>query len=870
MAYVLGLADDRATLQRCGGKGASLARLASEGLPVPDGFHVTTSAYSSFVADNQLADVITTALATVDPTQPATLETASAQIRERFARGTTPTGVINAIVEAYATLPGTDPAVAVRSSATAEDLPDASFAGQQETYLDISGVDALLAATRDCWASLWTARAIGYRARQGIGSERIALAVVVQVLVPADAAGVLFTAHPLTGRRDHVMISAAWGLGESIVSGTVTPDTVVVDRQRGRVVSRQIGDKALMTVRGDAGTHVEEVPDDLRRASVLDDEAARELTRLGTRIEALYGTPMDVEWARADGSFAILQARPITALPPVAAGQPNGWHLPSGAYVAMRNNIVELMPDPLSPLFATLGLQAVNASLQRIVATFFGRPGAMPEPLIIVVNGYAYYNGSLSAGQMIRVLLGSVGIARRMFSGAVARWTEHGRPRYLTTVEGWRSREWRQLPEPEIFSAARELTEAAIDAYGALVSGAIPAAWITEGAFTLVCTVVARSDVPASTYLMGFESIPIRSEKSLYDLAQWARRHEPLARHLRRTPTARLADELADERPPDGVGAEVWRGWQTRVHDHLEQYGGTIYNLDFAAPVPADDPTPLLETCKLYVRGGGVDPHARQRDTVERREAATRRTTKRLGWLRRALFRSSLARAQRFAPLREDGLAEVGLAYPLLRRMLLELGHRLVERGRIDQPGDVFWLEQDEIEAALHPQIGVRAAESKASVVQQRRAGWRAAARVTPPFSLMRLVGFEYAQRPKTASVDGERLTGVACSPGTATAPARVLRGPDDFGQMQPGDVLVARITTPAWTPLFAMASAIVTDVGGPLSHGSIVAREYGIPAVLGTGNATTQVHTGQLITVDGDAGVVVPAAATATSPMST
>lgn len=167
MEYVLALADDRATLPRCGGKGASLAQLASAGLPVPDGFHVTTSAYSSFVADNALAEVITTALATVDPTHPATLETASAQIRERFAQGTIPPGVDNAIAKAYATLPGTDPAVAVRSSATAEDLPEASFAGQQETYLDISGADALLTATRDCWASLWTARAIGYRARAG-------------------------------------------------------------------------------------------------------------------------------------------------------------------------------------------------------------------------------------------------------------------------------------------------------------------------------------------------------------------------------------------------------------------------------------------------------------------------------------------------------------------------------------------------------------------------------------------------------------------------------------------------------------------------------------------------------------------------------
>ncbi len=863
MEYILPLADSRVTLATCGGKGVSLARLAAAGLPVPDGFHVTTAAYEQFVADNALRDDIATALDAVDSSRVATLEEASRHIRDRFSAGTIPAALAGAIVEAYSTLPGADPAVVVRSSATAEDLPDASFAGQQETYLDISGVDALLKATKNCWASLWTARAIGYRGRQGIAPERIALAVVVQVLVPAQAAGVLFTAHPLTGQRDRVMISAAWGLGETVVGGEVTPDTIIVKKQGTRVVTRETGDKALMTVRRDGGTRVEAVPESRRRARVLDDEAAAELTRLGLQIEALYGTPMDIEWARSDGHLAILQARPITALPEPTTTRPDAWRLPAGAYVAMRNNIVELMPDPLSPLFATLGLQAVNISLQRILGAFFGRHDVAPTPLIIVVNDYAYYNGSLSARQMARVMLGSAGILRRMFSGAVARWTEMGRPRYVATVNSWRSRPWRQLSEPEILSAVRELTEAAVDAYGTLVSGVIPGAWITEGLCTLVCNLVARSDVPARTFLMGFDSIPLRADKSLYDLAQWVREREALAAHVRRTPGPQLAGQLADSQPPDGVTPSDWHGWQSRFRAHLQRYGSMIYSLDFANPVPADHPAPLLETCKHYLRGGGVDPHARQRTSAETREAATWRLSRRLGRVRRELFHRTLAPAQRFAPLREDGLADIGLAYPLLREMLLELGRRLDDRGLIDRPDDIFWLEQDEVEIALRQRRHDRALKPMHDVVRRRRAAWRAAGRLSPPFTVVRVLGFESrARRRRGGRRDGDRLKGVACSPGRVTGPARVLRGPEDFGQLQPGDVLVASITTPAWTPLFAMASAIVTDVGGPLSHGSIVAREYGIPAVLGTGAATRRIRTGQTITVDGNTGVVVPAAA--------
>jgi phosphohistidine swiveling domain-containing protein len=531
--------------------------------------------------------------------------------------------------------------------------------------------------------------------------------------------------------------------------------------------------------------------------------------------------------------------------------------------VAMRNNIVELMAEPLTPLFGTLGLSSINKSLGDLLTKFFGKPGIMPGDLIISVNEYAYYNGSIKPWPMVKIILGSVGILKRMFAGAVERWTEIGRPQYGATVEGWQTKQWRQLPATEILKAACELSEAAIDAYGALVSGVIPAAWMSEGLFTLVYKLIKRgNDATAPTYLMGFDSLPIRAEKSLYDLAEWARQFPALIAYLTETPSSHLASQLGERRPPPGIEAETWAGWQGRFQMYLQEFGHMIYNLDFANPVPADDPVPLLDTIKVFLQGQGANPHTRQQTAAERREQATQAMLNRLKGLRLRSFSSSLARAQRYAPLREDGLADVGLSYPLLRQMLLEIGRRFAESGMINDPDDVFWLNQDEVERAAARLERKEPLDDLSERVLQRKATWRAAKHLTPPVMLpqIKLLGIDISQmkagRAQRRAKDS--LKGVAASPGSVTAPARVLHGPEDFAQMKSGDVLVAPITTPAWTPLFARAAAIVTDVGGPLSHGSIVAREYGIPAVLGTGTATKRIRNGQLITVDGSAGKVI------------
>ncbi|MGD1992847.1 MAG: PEP/pyruvate-binding domain-containing protein [Anaerolineae bacterium] len=862
--YTLHLDDEHATLQTVGGKGAALAEMVRAGLPVPDGFHVTTAAYRAFVAQNELKPAILAALEAANPEQPASLETASRTIAELFARGEIPPEVAGAIANGYGRLAGTDPVVAVRSSATAEDLPDASFAGQQDTFLNIEGADRVLDAVRRCWASLWTARAIGYRARRGIGVEGLSLAAVVQRMVPAEAAGILFTANPVNGRRNEAVINAAWGLGEAVVGGEVTPDTYTVDKEMGEIIGRQVAEKSVMTVQVDGGTETAPVPEELRRAPVLDDGQVAELVQLGVQIEELYQDPRDIEWALADGVFIVLQARPITALPEPMAEPPEEWPLPNPEAQYMRGSIVDFMPDPLTPLFASMAVPAIRVGMKRMLGEMIGGSLTFIDQYLVTINDYAYMSVDFKARDLWWMLVKMVPALPRLMKGAARHWEEVAHPSYVEEVARWKDRRPAGMDASELLEGANALTHAMGYYITTLQLDTLGIAAGTETVFTRVYErlIQREGDPPAPTYLLGANSLPIQAEKALYDLAQWCRQQDALAAYLQRTPASQLADRWDGTDVPPDVDADVWQQWQERFRAYLDQYGYTIYDLDFSEPIPAHDPTPPVQTLQVFVRGEGRDPHARQQRLAEQREAATEAVRERTGGLRRKLYDMTLRWARTFTSLREDSIFEIGLAYPVLRSMLLELGRRFVEAGAVEAPDDIFWLERAEAEEGAMALDRGETLENLSERVERRKRRWRAERHVTPPGQLPkteRILGIKTdVFMPVSAEEQAETyLKGVGCSPGQVTATARVLHGPEDFDQMQHGDVLVADITTPAWTPLFAMASGIVTNIGGPLSHGSIVAREYSIPAVLGTGVATKRIESGQRVTVDGDAGTV-------------
>jgi rifampicin phosphotransferase len=860
--FILPLSDLQANLETVGGKGASLAKMARAGFNVPDGFHVTTEAYRDFVAANGLQAHILKALEATDIAVPATLEEAAQTIDLMFGKSTMPDEILQAVRTAYTSLGAGRPCpVAVRSSATAEDLPEASFAGQQETYLNINSTEAVLDSVQRCWASLWTARAIAYRMRQGIPHENVALAVVVQLLVPAEAAGILFTANPLNGNRNETVINAAWGLGEAIVGGLVTPDLIVVDRLTNRVLQRETAEKLVMTVRSEPGAEEQAVPEKLKKKAVLNDHQAIELRRIGVQVEGLYGTPMDIEWALLDDRFVLLQARPITTM----SEAPLEWKLPRAKGIYMRSSVVDLMPDPLSPLFASLGVQTLAAQMYPLGRYLVHSEPVLPSDYYTTINGYAYMGSSFSLRGWLWILFGLLPATLRLMNGsAVSFWRDEVLPRYKALVAQKKKLELENLNIEELWQLAREIMDEIGYYTDTLLFATMGASAGSEGLLTkLYAKMVQRpGEVPGNVLLMGWDSLPIRSEKSLFDLAGFCRDKPSLCAYILDTPAPDLVKQYTKGEDPAGIEVAEWDEFCQRFEIHLRDFGQMIFELDFAKPLPLDHPEPMIEAIKMYLRGEGADPYQRQKASEQRRIQTAETALGRLKGIRRWIFVKALNWGQSLAAVREDALAEIGLGYPLLRQALHAMGEQLKESNVVNEADDIYWLEKDEIEGVLVALAAGSALESLSAKIEQRKAFWTKAKAATPPPMLpprKRFLGIKTSLwLPEVeGSQLGNSLKGVPASPGRVTATACVLRGMDDFANMRPGAVLVASTTTPAWTPLFSMAAAVVTDIGGPLSHGSIVAREYGIPAVMGTGAATRRIRDGQKITVDGNVGIV-------------
>jgi rifampicin phosphotransferase len=858
--YILPLSDPQANLETVGGKGMSLAKLVNAGIPVPDGFHITTSAYQQFVAANNLQAGIQQAIKDIDVTRPDTLETASKQIRQLFAQAQIPNELAAIILQAYEGLPGGLPPVAVRSSATAEDLPDASFAGQQDTYLNITGPQQVLEAVQKCWASLWTARAIGYRARQGIQTEGVALAVVVQLLVNAEAAGILFTANPISGKRDEMLINTSWGLGEAVVGGAVTPDSLSVDKNSGKVTQRETAKKLVMTVRTANGTEEQKVPASMQEKPVLSDAQAAALVRLSKDIEDLYEMPMDIEWAISDEEFAILQARPITAI----ADAPLDWPVPNPKGFYIRASVVDLMPKPLSPLFISLWIPEQIKQMQPLGKKLLGAEPVLPADYITSINTYAYACSYFGPKSWWWILTGLIPSYPKLLKNLVPTWRDDLYPNYQAFVDGKKKLQPAHLNDSELWTQAQELVSNAAFYVCGLMFATMGASAGSEGLLTRVYNKMAKQngDPDATVLMMGWDNIAVRSEKSLFDIATWIREDTALSNFVQDTPTPALADRIVVSNPPVGIESSVWLAFSSRFQTHMEQFGHIIFQLDFAEPLPLDHPEMMLENIKMYLRGEGSDPHKRQQNSEQKRIKTSEIMLKRLKGFKLWAFTKALNWGQSMAEVREDALASIGLAFPKLRELLLELGVRLTTAGAIQQSYDIFWLEKDEISVCVSRLEKGQALTDLSEKVVERKVFREQVNQITPPTMIpvkKRVMGVKtdvYVARSADEH-EGNTLKGEATSVGKVTAPACVLHGPEDFAQMRPGDVIVAGTTTPAWTPLFGMASAVVADIGGPLSHGSIVAREFGIPAVMGTGVATKRIQSGQMITVDGTAGTV-------------
>jgi pyruvate,water dikinase len=717
-------------IQEVGGKAARLGELARAGFPVPDGFVLPARIAG---CAPEVADVIQDALGSLGAGR-----------------------------------------VAVRSSGLAEDLEEASFAGQYETVLDVEGAEEVLAAVRRCWDSASTERVRAYSSERASGlTGRVA--VLVQRLVVAFAAGVAYSANPITGDRAEVVVNAVRGLGERLVSGQADADEWVV--RDGSARRQRSAEDAINAA----------------QAVAIADLASRAAVQLGG--------PQDIEWAIAGADLYLLQSRPMTALP-----QPVSWEpTVPGGYV--RNfRFGEWLGDPVTPLFENWLLSRVERRFHNLQGGWISTPWR--EPAHLLINGWYYYSVDIVPGHPLALLrfllkhvIPSLVVRPRRAVMVIPPLAHLGVELFV--------KEWREevLPEHQaLVAAAKEMVESAEPEQ--------------------LVDLIDRLGTYAGDYFTSITAVAGFAWKAEVPLARFYGRY--LYPHI------------------GGSYAELLQGlYVAGVEGHavqsLDWFHPTLSELDIRLEAPG---TIAERRTRLNTSRGAAEKRAR---------AALAGTPKRLG-----RFERLLAVAQRFQPLREEQISYLTLGWPVMRRALQRIGTRLVEAGVINKPDQVYFLRREELLSALEGDQSLLAGEA-----ERRRAIWDRQRKLVAPLVIgtmsplfARLVAsFERAVRIPGGTDAG--LTGVPASPGRARGPARIIRNLADVDRLQPRDVVVAPATTPAWTPLFSRAVAVVTDTGGVGSHSSQVAREYGIPAVVGTGDATGRLRDGEQVTVDGGRGVV-------------
>ncbi|BAI60326.1 conserved hypothetical protein [Methanocella paludicola SANAE] len=879
--YVLYFSEiDKASLPEVGGKGSSLGEMTKAGYPVPGGFCITTAAYRKFIRSCEEMDELIDLLEGIRHDDLGRIHELGESVRKCLRSHQMPDDIRESILEAWK-LTGEDKAYAVRSSATAEDLPTASFAGQQETYLNVRDGERMLHAIRDCWASLFTDRAISYRARSGFGHGRVYISVVVQEMVFPEVSGILFTADPITGRRRTASIDASFGLGEALVSGVVTADHYKV--RSGVIVEKRIAKKAVaISPLPEGGTVKKDIPPERQEAQALSDEKIVELARLGEGIEAHYGTEQDIEWCLADGKLYVLQSRPITTLFPVPRIAGDGLH------VLISFGHVQMMMDPIRPL----GISVLKSFLKfakpspesDIVVEAGGRLFIDPTPLLVLrpaqhlaprilavmfdermaaslreVFGRSDFRRAkrIKIGTLIKAALAVLpGIGKAIL---IVLFADPARGRdYLVASTGqlWIARE-------------REISS---------VSGPVRIRLIQDGLEKLLPTLFPMvfpyliAAIPSSRIIHGMlksqygekqgahmfsrlnRSLPgnVTTDSGLAvgDLADVARKYPEVVDYLRRAKDETFYAGLLEV---DG-GAEFKRA----LDRFMDQYGvRSPGEIDITNPRWKDSPALLVPPILSHIRSVGPGEH---RERFERGEEdanlAAAEILSDMGKARLGFFKakamSRLIHVYRnLMGMREYPKYLIMQQFYVFRQGILGEARSLVEAGILAREKDVFYLSLDELLALEEGHFSGNVGEIVALREKQREQFQK----LTPPRVMTSEGEAITGKRQATGEPEGA-IIGTPASAGVVEGIARIVLKPED-AKLSPGEILVAPYTDPGWTPLFNSAKGLVTEVGGMMTHGSVIAREYGIPAVVGAENATSLIKDGARIRVNGNEGFV-------------
>ncbi len=887
------LSSARLSLDVAGGKGMNLAKLLRHDLPVPPGFVVPVSVYRAFVQENGLEEVICAAVTGLQADNPASLEAASASIRAQFAQKKLPPALVAALEVMWRQLGA--PPVAVRSSATAEDLPGLSFAGQQDTFLNVVGHDALIEKVRACWSSLWTARAIGYRVRNGISHQQAGMAVVVQAMVNARASGVMFTANPVTGLRGEVVIEATLGLGEALVSGQVTPDRYILSSDN-QFSEKTLGAKATISRPLAQGGIVLEQNTAAAAIQALPDDAILHLADMGRRIEALYGFPQDIEWAYTDaGELFILQSRPITSLYPLPAQSPVR---PLSVFVGLH--VVQGVMEPISPLGQDvltrllLGLGRIvgwkpDYSQQNVVVaagerlwinvgnilrnprvrerypslfSYIDPVGAQQMLALLDEPGLTPTHGSKMSlrtlWHVLRFLIPALG--RTLLAACCPEWAQKRITRYYeqqlariqarAQAEGelWQllARRLKLLDESESFFSHIVLPRG------------LPVFIAGLGSFFGVLRRFSQEVGQPQLYLEMSRGLPhnvtTEMDLALWQTAQLLQSDRTLQQYFSQATPQELAQAFLAGTLPAVA--------QRALDAFMQRYGARgLGEIDIVRPRWYEQPQHVMQTLQSYL---AITQPDQAPDVVFARGAqAARQAVVKLaqavrhqkhGWFKSRLVFWAARRYRALGGVRESPKFLMVRMVAILRRALLDSAQDLVRAQLLAQPEDIFFMTNGELLAAVQAKT-VSAAMRQA--IARRRARRDVEMRRSRVPRLLFSDGRAFYDGMAAASEDdANMLRGAPVSPGVVEGRARVIFDPHAT-QLQRGEILICPGTDPAWTPLFLTAGGLVMEVGGMMTHGAVVAREYGIPAVVGVSRATQRLKTGQLLRVDGNSGVV-------------
>ncbi|MCM3629431.1 phosphoenolpyruvate synthase [Paenibacillus glycanilyticus] len=857
---VLGFRElEKTQLWLVGGKGLNLGELSKiEGINVPDGFCVTTAGYQKAIEQNGSYRKWLAELSVLKAEDRDQIGEISRKIRQLIMEAEIPPDVASAVTR-YLSRYGEEHAYAVRSSATAEDLPNASFAGQQDTYLNIIGKEAILQHISKCWASLFADRAVIYRMQNGFDHNQVYLSVVVQRMVFPQASGIMFTADPITGSRKLLSIDAGFGLGEALVSGLASADSYKVSD--GEIVEKRIAAKKLAIYgRKEGGTETRQIDPDQEQAQTLTERQILRLARIGRQIEAHFGYPQDIEWCLVDDAFYIVQSRPITTLYPIPETSDQGNHV----YVSVGHQ--QMMTDPIKPLGLSFYLLITPAPMRKAGGRLFVDIAprlATPEGREILLN-------NLGSDPLIKGALMTI-IERDYIELA---------PPAQAAPNAGRSHTAMPSPfenDPAIVSDLIKRSQASIEELKQNIqakSGLELLDFILEDIqqlkkilFDPQSSAVFMAAINATAWInenmnewLGeknaadtlSQSVPnnITSEMglALLDVADAIRPYPDVIDFLQHAKEDNFLDELVKF---DG-GKEA----QNAIYDYLGKYGmRCVGEIDITKTRWSEKPIMLVPLILGNIKN--LEPNAGKRKFEQGRREALDKEQELIDRLKQlpdgeqkaAETKEKIDIIRNFIGYREYPKYGMVSRYFVYKQALLKEAERLVQESVIHDKEDIYYLAFEELHDA------VRTHQLDNQIVSKRKEEYQRYEKLTPP-RVITSDGEIISGQYKRDNLPAEAIAGLPVSSGVVEGRARVILNMED-AVLEEGDILVTSFTDPGWTPLFVSIKGLVTEVGGLMTHGAVIAREYGLPAVVGVENATKRIKDGQRIRVHGTEGYI-------------